>query len=383
MIAVSCYLTRHFYQVHFPNTNALGEGSSLCDLSSFWNCDAATLSPMSQFLGIPTAFFGLALSILFLLFTLLGFPSSWYFSIFWLSTFNFIGCVSLAGYSLLQLGALCPGCTLYYVLSTILFISLQPMKTSLLSFQVPLGAWIAIIVLFGGGGASMKYLGHSLEKPDLEFREKIAAYIAKVGNIAPLMAEYSGREYNAEGELPMRSSAPIKASIFSDFQCPGCKYVHDEILPKLARVYRGKIHIEIFDSPMDPECNPSVPANMTGHALACQAAYLAHCGSNSGIHHLDQEIFALQGRLTSGSLQGLANKYKVSPCFHSNQVRTMVSRDINVANQIQIPGTPTMVFNGVILPNPLPLKQLMIFIELVLEKEQQKQMSHIPITKTD
>ena len=117
IIATSLYLTKHYYNVKFPTSLSSG---SLCDINSFFNCDAATNSPLSNILGIPTSIFGLIMGLLFLsgiLFQSSNFQGATYY----LSGANFIGCVLLFIYSLVSLGTLCPFCTVYYILSGLVF----------------------------------------------------------------------------------------------------------------------------------------------------------------------------------------------------------------------------------------------------------------------
>lgn len=369
MVAVSLYLSIHYYQAHFPGALGMdidGNGG-LCNLSSFWNCDAATYSPFSQVAGIPIALFGLATGLYLLCFALVGFSNTWNFAIYWLSLVNLLGCLGLGAYSLSSLGSLCPGCTIYYSCSCLAFLFCMGMDRKFRSLSQ--GLVLTGLLLFAGSTGVGFVLDQSFSKSSDGMVDSYRSYIKNTANIEPLMTSYQGRAYLAQGAQPSRSNAEIRVAIFSDFQCPGCKYVAEEVVPKLGRIYKGRIHIELFDSPMDPECNPTVPSNMTGHALACQAAFLAHCGSKNAIEDIDQEIFDLQGRMTSASLQGLANKYKLSSCLYSNEVRSLVSRDLNIANQIQIPGTPTIIINGITLASPLPIKPLMTFIDLVLEHE--------------
>ena len=112
MIGVSIYLTQHFYHVHFPE--GIGAGS-LCDISSFFNCDSATNSSFSNIFGTPISLLGLITGIIFLL----GATTSIFtnFTVLIFGTINVVGCLVLFIYSLTALGSLCPFCTLYYLLS--------------------------------------------------------------------------------------------------------------------------------------------------------------------------------------------------------------------------------------------------------------------------
>ena len=55
MLAVSIYMSYHYYDIYFPTSYSV---SSFCDISSYFNCDVATLSPLSSVLGVPIAVMG-------------------------------------------------------------------------------------------------------------------------------------------------------------------------------------------------------------------------------------------------------------------------------------------------------------------------------------
>ena len=115
---VTIYLTKHFFDVRFPT--GLG-GASLCDINSFLNCDAATHSNISNIFGVPIAVFGLLISIFVLsnyIFKSLKIEGSLYNIL----AANLVGCIILFIYSIVVLGSLCPFCTVYYILSTALFL---------------------------------------------------------------------------------------------------------------------------------------------------------------------------------------------------------------------------------------------------------------------
>ena len=55
-LGVTLYLTNHYMQVHFPQ--GIVEPSA-CDINQTFNCDASTLSPVSNIFGIPISALGL------------------------------------------------------------------------------------------------------------------------------------------------------------------------------------------------------------------------------------------------------------------------------------------------------------------------------------
>ena len=67
--------------------------------------------------------------------------------------------------------------------------------------------------------------------------------------------------------------APLRITIFSDFQCPACKQLAksiEKIIPK----YKKDVNIQYMFYPLDMNCNPSIKKPFHGHA--CSAAFVYH-----------------------------------------------------------------------------------------------------------
>ena len=96
MAAISLYLVRHYFNTIFPTDSFSG---TVCNIDSFFNCDATTLSSMSHIFGVPIAMLGFMIGILIFsgfMFKNLKMESS----LFYLLTLNLIGCLILLFYSL-------------------------------------------------------------------------------------------------------------------------------------------------------------------------------------------------------------------------------------------------------------------------------------------
>ena len=108
MIGVSIYLTTHYYDTLYPTQ--LGGAGSLCNLSNYFNCDAATYSKISNIAGVPIGFFGIIVGLLFIFSALMP-SAAMEKTANAISKYNFIGCILLFIFSIGALGSLCPFCT--------------------------------------------------------------------------------------------------------------------------------------------------------------------------------------------------------------------------------------------------------------------------------
>ena len=69
--------------------------------------------------------------------------------------------------------------------------------------------------------------------------------------LAALMPGLAAAPDIEKGKISGNPSAPIRLEIFSDFQCPSCKALHDQVLPQLIRDYviPGKVFIVAREFP--------------------------------------------------------------------------------------------------------------------------------------
>ncbi len=345
----SLYLLVHHFQVFYPKGLGLG---TVCDINGFFSCDAVAYSIVSQIFGIPIALFGL-LAGTFLLYSSI-FPSEKLESSNHILVYlNFIGCVLLFLYSLIALKHLCPFCSLYYLfsgLAAILFYrfsSFKKLETKIITIY-------AIITFIAIGIFSLVVYSKESDK------KEIANVILEDFKTYPNLG-------NPEVESPYRlasatknfSDAPIRISIFSDFECSACAMM-SEIAHKVAIRYQGKINIQYFFYPLDNECNPFMQGPM--HINACKAAYLTACKPEE-FKELHDVIFKNQANINASWINDLAKKEGVYDCMNNPETKKTVVSLIEASKDFNIKATPTMILNGVKIEGARSLETLYIIID--------------------
>jgi protein-disulfide isomerase/uncharacterized membrane protein len=354
MIGVCIYLTTHFYDTLYPTQ--LGGASSLCNLSDFFNCDAATYSKLASLGGIPTSFFGLIMGLMFLTAALM--PSeAMEKTVNAFSKYNFIGCLLLFIFSIGALGSLCPFCTVYYLLSGIAFYLLSKGGLNTWKPELKVTALWGVLVLVG----SFLMFKHTSGKEDLrsKLNTGVVEQYRKLVNMGDPTQESPFKIHMATTNF---SEAPIRISIFSDFECPFCKVVAEQ-MPELIRRYPKQINIQYFFYPLDAKCNSNVKSRFHDHA--CDAAYMAACDEKkfAEIHDL---IFANQEKFKSGVLPELAKKHGLEGCLGSEDVKNKVISTINAATQFNLKSTPTIIVNGKKIEGTIPSGQFFAIFEDIL-----------------
>lgn len=357
MMGVSVYLTSHYYETVFPTS--LGGPRSLCDISNFFNCDTATFSKVSNIAGVPISYFGIIVGLLFGIAALM--PSvALEKTASAVSKYNFIGCLALFFFSLFVLGSLCPFCTVYYVLSGIAAFLLWKHGINSWVPEMKTTALWAVILLIGAG------IFYSTSAKKLEDQAKLAKGIVAQYRALPNLGE-------PDQESPFKihmgtekwADAPIRLVVFSDFECPFCKVVSEQ-MPDLIRRYGDKINIQYMFYPLDNKCNPNMQSPM--HRNACDAAAVSACDVKK-FHIVHDEIFARQKDLGKGALKDIMEKHGLKNCIDNPELNNQIITSINQGTKFNLKSTPTIILNGKKIEGTIPTPQYFAIMDDILATE--------------
>lgn len=351
MMGVSLYLTQHFYHVHFPD--GIGAGS-LCDISSFFNCDGATNSPLSNIFGAPISLLGLLTGFVFLLGVTTRIIAD--SSVIAFGAINILGCMVLFLYSLIALGSLCPFCTVYYVLSA-LTVFLFFKNTTERKFHLPSFSGIAILFILA------ITIGHFIYEGKIKDQASIKDSLIKQYNTLSRSEDpaYKPDFFIARSGENLKA-APIQMIIFSDFQCPACKALSKMIHPLMKR-YKENLNIDYYFYPLDPACNSKMTRSL--HPFACKAAYFTYCTRDKFIETHDL-VFDNQNDLSDEWIENKAKEYGVIDCYNNAETRAEVAKIVSQGNDYLVKSTPTFFLNNVKIEGALPLNQLYMLMDEVL-----------------
>ena len=218
------------------------------------------------------------------------------------------------------------------------------------------GLW-GVIVLIG----SFLLFQHTSGKEDK--RSKLNDSIVKQFNTMASVGDPTTESpYKNHMSTPTFAEAPIRVSIFSDFECPFCKVVAEQ-MPELVRRYPGKINVQYFFYPLDAKCNSNVKGRF--HENACDAAYLAACDEKK-FAEVHDDIFAHQSDLKGGILTELAKKHGGEDCIANEENKTKVIHAVNAATQFNIKSTPTIILNGKKIEGTIPNGQFFAIFDDIL-----------------
>lgn len=172
----------------------------------------------------------------------------------------------------------------------------------------------------------------------------VTALVVRRELMTPLPAEVElGRVENwsafAVGPRLGARDAPVTVTVFSDFQCPYCLYLAEQ-LDSLQSLYPDQLALVYRHFPV------------SGHAFGEIAALTSECARDQGrFWEYHDILFAEQGRLGTIEWVDLASRAGVSDlsefeaCVESPMPRGQLTADSVAARTLGVRGTPTFLIN--------------------------------------
>lgn len=145
-----------------------------------------------------------------------------------------------------------------------------------------------------------------------------------------------------KGKIYGNPSAPVRLEIYSDFQCPACKNLHETILPSLLKDYviPGKVCI----------VNREFPLQMHPHSR--EAANYATAAARFGLYQpVADRLFEAQsswsntGKVwdTVASVLSPEQQKKVAAAAKEPGIAAAVQADVDSGNKERVASTPTVM----------------------------------------
>jgi protein-disulfide isomerase len=147
-------------------------------------------------------------------------------------------------------------------------------------------------------------------------------------------------------------NAPITIEVFSDFECPHCKILHEQVLRPLIRDYvvPGKVYLIHREFPL-----PGHKYSQLAASYACAAARIGKYQEVSDVLFLDQVVWMANGKVdqTVASVLTPAELSRVRELAKEPTVAAEIQRDVDQARALGINQTPTMIVKHRSIPYPI------------------------------
>lgn len=346
--------------------------SSFCSINDFIDCDGAARSSVSQFLGIPLAYWGIIFYITVIFMTIVKNIKLKFLEVFknpmayiaFLGTIAFSISMILAGLSLFKIHKLCILCVLTYIIDLIIAVIASSGKFSTLieSFKTTIVDFIAgakqytktFIALVIIATTFLTYSGVTYNfVPHVKKQNSIMKYRKMKFN-----------PYRVKGNVLGDENANVIIELYSDYVCPLC-YIHNIMLHRAAKDF-SNIKIIHHNYPFDKECNPYITVNM--HPNACFMAKGAYAAQKQGNYWEMSSLLYEKQPKTKDEMIKLAeqlnfDKDKFLEDFDSKSVQDEIELGIRMASKLNIDATPTMYVNEERVVGVVPyyeLKEILI-----------------------
>jgi protein-disulfide isomerase/uncharacterized membrane protein len=397
LIVLGMLLASYLYATHLTAHLGLSFGA-LCDTLG-GGCDEALRSPWSSLFGVPLALWGVIWYItiaLLLAMHRLAFGNDHPLvpGILVLLSFGAVlAGITLLVVMLLGITAFCPLCATIHVINLVLFILL--LRISERSVAEFLKSGIGSVTRFFSQSAALDtktrlaiagsivailtglalYLWGVIIEKDFRIR---SLSIDTPTLIAALQREEVRHiPIHPEDAVMGDTSAAVRIVVFSDFQCPACALLARELM-KIAPLFSHDAALVFKHLPLDSDCNPMLTTSL--HPRACAAGRAAEAARQQGKFWEFHDALFLTGVPDNDSdLAGLAaavgcDSLLILETLYSENTQDALTRDINLARELGIAGTPTVYINGRRLRDSRPAAVHSIIEQILLDLRRFREM---------
>jgi len=157
-----------------------------------------------------------------------------------------------------------------------------------------------------------------------------------------LAAWVSSGADNIKGNAFGNPAAPLMIEVFSDFQCPACKLLHDTELPRLMKEYvvPGKAYLIYRYFPLDMH-----PYGRKAAEVVAAAAQLGKFEQAADILFDKQQQWGATGTVeeTVDNVLTATEQQKLRALMLSPSVQQTIAHDVSEGYAVPVTGTPTLL----------------------------------------
>jgi len=157
-----------------------------------------------------------------------------------------------------------------------------------------------------------------------------------------LLAGAAASQIPVNGKTAGMSVAPVVIELFSDFQCPLCKTLHEQMLPSLLANYvaKGRVYLIHREFPLTIHAYAAQAA-----AYACAAEKVGRYSQVASVLFGKQELWSVSGKVdeTACSVLTPDEARKVRALVKDPSIAAEVQRDVLAGLKAGIGGTPTLL----------------------------------------
>ena len=154
----------------------------------------------------------------------------------------------------------------------------------------------------------------------------------------------------------MRATGPVTAAIridvFSDYECPACKQLHEQTLKRVKEEYalKGKLRLVHHDYPL-----PQHKHARRAATLAAAADRLGKFDAVSDALFRQQETWSKTGTVDDvvDSVLTPEERKRIDELAADPAIAAAIERDLQLGTRMKVTSTPTMIVTHNGKPNPI------------------------------
>lgn len=302
---IGFFVSLKLSQIYFDANFLAGYKGSFCSINSVVDCDGVARSSHSTFLGIPWALYGMLFYMIVIglslfddlskrfkfmkMFEDFSHPQNY---LLLMGLFSVFMSLYLAWVSTFQLHKICILCYVTYVINLALFI----MYASKLSLRQSVKVTVEDAHSFLKNAQNRKFFSIFF----------IVAFVLVFSANQTQIFVPKSYVHLFKGNVLGKANAKAKIQVYSDYNCPYCALLNNELY-KLAHKL-GDVKIELISFPLDQECNP-IMKKKKGHKGSCLAArYALAAKQQCKFLEFNAELFKGDYQLTEENILIAAKK---------------------------------------------------------------------------
>lgn len=138
-------------------------------------------------------------------------------------------------------------------------------------------------------------------------------------------------------------NAPVMIEVYSDFQCPGCKFLYEKTLVPLMYDYvdKGKVYLIHHEFPIVVKH----PHAMEAACYACAANRVGKYEQACGVLFRQQDTWGANGKVDEAvcSILTPTEARKVRALAKTPEIIAEVQEDMQMGRSAKVDGTPTVI----------------------------------------
>jgi protein-disulfide isomerase len=206
-------------------------------------------------------------------------------------------------------------------------------------------ALLVAVILAAGTMVRREWLGH-----------------APGADMLPGISVPDWRDRIPNGSATYGVDSTVVVVLFTDYQCPTCRQMHDYLMSTLARFGRRMTLVTAhFPLPQHPR--------------AVAAANAAECARMDGrFLQMSEQLYRHQSHLLEIRMDSLARLAGVGDiprylrCISSRDTLPIVAAGIAAARNLGLRGTPSLIVDGVLLASLPPAERLTEYFQRVMNR---------------